>query len=156
MQVAVAIRERFAPGRESLAIPTWVNEGEPISQFASHIAKYFSNSIREDGLLAVATAGIVFAPGGAGTLQEIFQDAAQNAYMVFGRSAMVFLDRRHYCTDTGLYPALQRQAERLGFADLLSVADEPAEILIRFPAQAASVHPAETPRAVLMRMRNHR
>jgi len=33
---------------------------------ASHIAKYFSNSIGEDGMLAVATAGIVFAPGGAG------------------------------------------------------------------------------------------
>ena len=115
-----------------------MNEGEPISQFASHIAKYFSNSIREDGLLAVATAGIVFAPGGAGTMQEIFQDAAQNAYKVFGRSPMVFLDRRHYCDDTGLYPALQRQAERLGFADLLSVADEPAEILDRFPAQAVA------------------
>ena len=135
LQVAVGIRERFAPGGESLAIPTWVSEGEPISQFASHIAKYFSNSIREDGLLAVATAGIVFAPGGAGTMQEIFQDAAQNAYKVFGRSPMVFLDRQHYCADTGLYPALQRQAERLGFADLLSVADEAAEILNRFPAQ---------------------
>ena len=80
MRVADEIRERFAPGSESLAIPTWVTAGEPISQFASHIAKYFSNSIREDGLLAVATAGIVFAPGGAGTMQEIFQDAAQNAY----------------------------------------------------------------------------
>ncbi len=156
MEAAVAIRERFAPGGDSLAIPTWVNEGEPISQFASHIAKYFSNSIREDGLLAVATAGIVFAPGGAGTLQEIFQDAAQNAYKVFGRSPMAFLDRRHYCVDTGLYPTLQRQAERLGFADLLSVADEPAEILDRFPAAPSSVHAPETPRAVLMRMRNHR
>ena len=93
IEVAVGIRERFAPGGESLAIPTWVTEGEPISQFASHIAKYFSNSIREDGLLAVATAGIVFAPGGAGTMQEIFQDAAQNAYKAFGRSPMVFLDR---------------------------------------------------------------
>ena len=80
MRVADEIRERFAPGGKSLAIPTWVTAGEPISQFASHIAKYFSNSIREDGLLAVATAGIVFAPGGAGTMQEIFQDAAQNAY----------------------------------------------------------------------------
>ena len=105
MQVAVEIRERFAPGGESLAIPTWVTEGEPISQFASHIAKYFSNSIREDGLLAVATAGIVFAPGDAGTMQEIFQDAAQNAYKVFGRSPMVFLDRQHYCDDTRLYSA---------------------------------------------------
>ena len=75
LEVAVGIRERFAPGAESLAIPTWTNEGEPISQFASHIAKYFSNSIREDGLLTVATGGIVFAPGDAGTMQEIFQDA---------------------------------------------------------------------------------
>ena len=156
MRVAVAIRERFAPGRESLAIPTWVSVGEPISQFASHIAKYFSNSIREDGLLAVATAGIVFAPGDAGTMQEIFQDAAQNAYKTFGRSPMVFLDREHYCADTGLYPALRRQAERLGFADLLSVADEPAEILDRFPARSSSLDAADTPRSVLMRMRNLR
>ena len=156
LQVAVGIRERFAPGGESLAIPTWVSEGEPISQFASHIAKYFSNSIREDGMLAVATAGIVFAPGGAGTMQEIFQDAAQNAYKVFGRSPMVFLDRQHYCADTGLYPALQRQADRLGFADLLSVADEPAEILSRFPAHPSPVDSADTPRTILMRMRNRR
>ena len=156
MQVAVAIRERFAPGRESLAIPTWVSVGEPISQFASHIAKYFSNSIREDGLLAVATAGIVFAPGDAGTMQEIFQDAAQNAYKTFGRSPMAFLDRQHYCADTGLYPALHRQAERLGFADLLSVADEPAEILDRFPARPSPLDAADTPRSVLMRMRNLR
>jgi predicted Rossmann-fold nucleotide-binding protein len=155
LRVAVGIRERFAPGAESLAIPTWVSEGEPISQFASHIAKYFSNSIREDGLLAVATGGIVFAPGGAGTMQEIFQDAAQNAYKTFGRSPMVFLDRQHYCADTGLYPALQRQADRLGFADLLSVADEPAEILERFPAEPA-VDAADTPRRILMRMRNLR
>jgi predicted Rossmann-fold nucleotide-binding protein len=156
LQVAVGIRERFAPGGESLAIPTWVSEGEPINQFAAHIAKYFSNSIREDGLLAVATAGIVFAPGGAGTMQEIFQDAAQNAYKVFGRSPMVFLDRQHYCADTGLYPALQRQAERLGFADLLSIADEPADILSRFPARPSPLDAADTPRTVLMRMRNLR
>jgi predicted Rossmann-fold nucleotide-binding protein len=134
MRVADDIRERFAPGGESLAIPSWVTAGEPISQFASHIAKYFSNSIREDGMLAVATGGIVFAPGGAGTMQEIFQDAAQNAYRLFGRSPMAFLDRTHYCTETGLYSALQRQAERLGFADLLSIADEPEQILERFPA----------------------
>src|SRR3954469_17519029 len=130
----VDIRERFAPGAESLAIPTWVNAGEPISQFASHIAKYFSNSIREDGLLAVATAGIVFAPGGAGTMQEIFQDAAQNAYRVIGRSPMAFLDTQHYCEQTGLYPAVARQAARLGFADLLSIGDEPGQILDQFPA----------------------
>lgn len=157
MGVADAIRDRFAPGHDSLAIPAWVNTGEPISQFASHIAKYFSNSIREDGLLTVATAGIVFAPGGAGTMQEIFQDAAQNAYRTFGRSPMAFLDTRHYCEETGLYPTLQRQATRLGFADLLSIGDEPEQLLDRFPAVSARPDLAGMlPETLLMRMRNPR
>src|SRR3954465_9601524 len=156
MGVADDIRERFAPGSESLAIPTWVNRGEPISQFASHIAKYFSNSIREDGMLAVAGAGIVFAPGGAGTMQEIFQDAAQNAYRTFGRSPMAFLDTQHYCAETGLYPAVERQADRLGFADLLSADDEPEPILERFPAVSARPNVDTAPEMLVRRMRNMR
>ena len=107
-------------------------------------------------MLAVATAGIVFAPGGAGTMQEIFQDGAQNAYRVFGRSPMAFLDSHHYCEETGLYPALQRQAERLGFADLLSVGDEPEQLLDRFPAVAAPPSPGVTPEMLVRRMRNAR
>jgi predicted Rossmann-fold nucleotide-binding protein len=157
MRIADGIRARFAPGGESLAIPAWVNAGEPISQFASHIAKYFSNSIREDGMLAVATAGIVFAPGGAGTMQEIFQDAAQNAYRTFGRSPMAFLDTQHYCVETGLYPALQRQAERLGFSDLLSVGDEPEQILERFPTGSAPPSlDGMAPEMLVRHMRNGR
>jgi len=157
MRVADAVRERFAPGGESLAIPTWGTAGEPISQFASHIAKYFSNSIREDGLLGVAAAGIVFAPGGAGTMQEIFQDAAQNAERVFGRSPMAFLDTKHYCAETGLYPALERQATRLGFADLLSVSDEPERILDRFPAVSTAPRLDGIPPEMLARrLRNAR
>jgi predicted Rossmann-fold nucleotide-binding protein len=156
MGVADDIRERFAPGGESLAIPAWVTAGEPISQFASHIAKYFSNSIREDGMLAVATAGIVFAPGGAGTMQEMFQDAAQNAYRLFGRSPMVFLDTQHYCVETGLYTALERQAARLGFPDLLSVGDEPEQILERFPVVTTAPSLDGTPEMLVRRMRNAR
>ncbi len=157
MDVADGVRRRFAPGGQSLAIPTWVIAGEPISHFASHIAKYFSNSIREDGMLAVATAGTVFAPGGAGTMQEIFQAAAQNAYRTFGRSPMAFLDTRHYCLDTGLYPALERQAVRLGFADLLSVDDEPGALLDRFPAvsRVAGLD-GMRPEMLVRRMRNAR
>ncbi len=154
MGVADDIRDRFAPGGDSLAIPSWVIAGEPISQFASHIAKYFSNSIREDGMLAVATAGIVFAPGGAGTMQEIFQDAAQNANRTFGRSPMAFLDTQHYRVETGLYPTLQRQATRLGFADLLSLSDEPEQILERFPAVSAKPRADGTPEMLVRRMRN--
>ena len=44
---------------ESLAVPTWHYGHEPSSPFATKIAKYFQNSIREDGLLAIAGQGIV-------------------------------------------------------------------------------------------------
>lgn len=91
--VAVAIAREIKQPTVSLSIPTWFYGHEPSNPFASHIAKYFSNSEREDGLLAVASGGIVFVPGGPGTLQEVFQDAAQNAYETYGRSSpMVFLD----------------------------------------------------------------
>ncbi len=87
--------------RPSLAIPTWFYGHEPPTPFATHIAKYFHNAIREDGLLAIARAGIVFAPGKAGTLQEIFQDAAQNYYQSFGEaSPMAFLDIDNYWSET--------------------------------------------------------
>lgn len=63
-----------------VGIPTWFYGHEPSTPFASYIAKYFQNSVREEGILALARGGIVFAPGSAGTIQEIFQDAAQNYY----------------------------------------------------------------------------
>ena len=46
----------------------------------SHIAKFFRNALREDMLLSRCDAGIVFLPGAAGTVQEIFQDACENYY----------------------------------------------------------------------------
>ncbi len=79
--------------QRSLSVPTWFYGHEPSNPFATDIAKYFLNSEREAGLLALATSGIVFVPGGPGTLQEVFQDGAQNAYETFGPSApMLFLD----------------------------------------------------------------
>ncbi len=89
----IAAETAHAPGR-SIGIPTWLYGHEPSTPLATELAKYFENSIREDGLLALAVNGVVFAPGGAGTLQEIFQDAAQNFYVPNneGPSPMVFLD----------------------------------------------------------------
>ncbi|MEM1093396.1 MAG: hypothetical protein AAGJ10_02245 [Bacteroidota bacterium] len=90
---ALAISQRVAHKPASLAVPTWHYGHEPSTPLASHIAKYFQNSIREDGLLAIAQQGIVFAPGRAGTIQEIFQDGAQNYYETFDHfSPMVLLD----------------------------------------------------------------
>jgi predicted Rossmann-fold nucleotide-binding protein len=80
------------PSADSLAVPTWHYGHEPPTPFATQIAKYFQNSIREDGLIAIALYGIIFVEGSAGTLQEVFQDAAQNFYKSHDWfSPMVFL-----------------------------------------------------------------
>lgn len=73
----------------SLGVPTWLYGYEPTTPFATHSAKYFQNSIREDGLITLGVSGVIYAPGSAGTVQEIFQDAARNYYGTF--SPMVFL-----------------------------------------------------------------
>jgi predicted Rossmann-fold nucleotide-binding protein len=88
---AAFTRDAATPGF-SLAVPTWFYGHEPSNLFSDHIAKYFANSIREDGLLAISLGGVIYAPGSAGTLQEVFMDLAQNFYSTFRwHSPMVFL-----------------------------------------------------------------
>ena len=124
------VLKRYPEGAESLAIPTWFYGHEPSNLFATYIAKYFSNSIREDTLLAIALHGIVFAPGSAGTTQEIFMDAAQNHYATFDYvSPMVFLGRKRYTEETQLYPTLQQLAAGRTYADYLALTDVPAEVV---------------------------
>lgn len=120
-------RESPQPG-ESLAIPTWFYGHEPSNLWSTHVAKYFSNSIREDGLLAIATGGVVFAPGSAGTWQEVFMDLAQNHYATFRyRSPMVFLGRAAWSPLFALVKAFvaERGGERL-YGDLITLVDDHA------------------------------
>jgi predicted Rossmann-fold nucleotide-binding protein len=92
----------------SLGVPTWLYGHEPPTPFATHIAKYFANSVREEGLLAIAKGGVIFAPGSAGTMQEIFQDIAQNHYESFGyASPMVFLNREYWSYERPVYPVIE-------------------------------------------------
>ena len=69
---------------------------------------------------------------------------------------MAFLDSRHYCDETGLYPALERQAARLGFAELLSIADEPEQLVDRFPGGSTPAGSDGSPEMIMRRMRNVR
>ncbi|MFT5106481.1 MAG: putative Rossmann-fold nucleotide-binding protein [Pseudoalteromonas tetraodonis] len=127
---AAKVVERFPEGCDSLAIPTWFYGHEPSNWFSNHIAKFFSNSLREDGLLEISRYGVVFAPGSAGTTQEIFMDATQNHYKTFGHiSPMVFLGTQRYVAETGLYPMLQKLAKGRDYADLLSLSDDPDEVV---------------------------
>lgn len=127
---AQAVVEQFPNGAESLAVPTWFYGHEPSNVFSPHIAKYFSNSLREDGLLALATYGVIYAPGSAGTLQEAFMDLCQNHYATFRYlSPMVFLGREFYTETTHTFPMLEQFTAGRNYADLLALFDEPNEVV---------------------------
>jgi predicted Rossmann-fold nucleotide-binding protein len=128
---ALEVRSSWPNGGESLGVPTWVYVDEPTSAFATHIAKYFTNSIREDGLLAIARSGVVYAPGGAGTEQEIFTDTAQNSLTLYKvRSPMIFFGRQFFEREhPELMTAARRQAVEFGWSDLITVTDEPDEVV---------------------------
>jgi predicted Rossmann-fold nucleotide-binding protein len=133
VRAALDVRRRWPGGGVSLGVPTWVYADEPTAGFASHIAKYFTNSVREDGLLAIARSGVVYAPGGPGTEQEIFTDTAQNSLTLYGvRSPMVFLGREAFEVERPeLVAAARRQATAYGWEDLVTVADGVDEV-VRF------------------------
>lgn len=109
----------------SLGIPTWLYGHEPPTPFATHIAKYFANSVREDGLVTIASSGLIFAPGSAGTIQEIFQDATQNHYATTGVSSpMVFLDTEYWMEKKPIYPMIKQLAQGYDYEKLIAIFDD--------------------------------
>ncbi|MGO4191224.1 LOG family protein [Arthrobacter sp. YAF17] len=108
---AAAVVERHPGGTPSLGIPTWFYGHEPPNFFATHIAKYFANAIREAVLLELCNGGIVFLPGSGGTVQEIFQDACENYYGTPETiMPMVLVGQEHWLRRYPVWPLLQSLA----------------------------------------------
>ncbi|MEQ8273372.1 MAG: hypothetical protein RMA76_08490 [Deltaproteobacteria bacterium] len=135
---AWAVRERFAipAGREaealSVGVPTWLYGHEPPAVFATQIAKYFANSVREDGLLSIASHGVIYAPGSAGTTQEIFQDVTQNHYATTGWvSPMILFGRDHWTNKRPVWPLLEKLGVGELFGELLALTDDEGEVVRR-------------------------
>ena len=132
LSTAFKVMERFPQTRfQSLGIPTWLYGHEPSTPFATHIAKYFDNSIREDTILTVAVGGIIFTPGSAGTIQEIFQEAAQDHYKTCDvASPMAFMGVEYFTREIPVYPFLEDMMARGKYHDLLlSISDDPEEVV---------------------------
>ena len=132
MAAAFEVLENYEGGEKpSLGIPTWLYGHEPPTPFATYIAKYFTNSIREDGLLAMAKGGIIFTPGRAGTTQEVFQEVTQNHYLTLEyASPMIFMDRAFWTRDWPVYPLLYRLGRENKLLNLdLGIYDDISEII---------------------------
>ncbi|MFF5705775.1 LOG family protein [Streptomyces sp. NPDC012794] len=128
-RAAFAVRERWPAGGDSVGIPTWFYGHEPPNAFAGQIAKYFANATREDGLLARCDAGVVFLPGAAGTVQEVFDNATPNYYESRSEPApMVLVDRAHWTTRLPVWPLLRELARGRAMESRIALVDSVDEV----------------------------
>ena len=131
-RAAFAVRDAFSPERagRSLAVPTWFYGHEPPNAFASAIAKYFSNAAREDRLLSRSSAGMVFLPGAAGTVQEIFQAATPAYYTPKGAAPpqrLILVGVNHWTNTLPAWPLLRALAYSKPMATSIHLVDTAAE-----------------------------
>ncbi|MCM0617350.1 LOG family protein [Paenarthrobacter sp. TYUT067] len=127
---AAAVVERYPDGTPTLGIPTWFYGHEPPNLFSTHIAKYFANAIREAILLELCDGGIVFLPGAAGTVQEIFQDACENYYGAPETiTPMVLVGREHWERTFPAWPMVQSLAAGKPMAEKIFLVDTVEEAL---------------------------
>ena len=138
-RVALEAVQDLADADCSLGIPTWHYGHEPPNVFSARVAKYFRNAIREDVLLQVCRDGIVFLPGAAGTVQEVFQSACANFYAAEGRAVpMVFVGMEHWTRVLPAWQLVSALFSRLlppgaavtggALQPLLHLVDDPAEV----------------------------
>nr|WP_202797264.1 LOG family protein [Kribbella flavida] len=119
----LAVRREF-PGDGGVSIPTWFYGHEPPNVFASSIAKYFSNAQREDVLLGRARGGIIYLPGAAGTVQEIFQAVTPNYYGdVATQVPMILVGVEYWSVTLPVWPLLQTLAANRPMAASVRLVD---------------------------------
>ncbi|MGW4163671.1 LOG family protein [Streptomyces sp. NPDC004788] len=123
-RAAFEVRARWPRGGDSVGIPTWFYGHEPPNAFAAVVGKYFANATREDGLLARSNAGVVFLPGAAGTVQEIFTNATPNFYAPPGEpTPMVLVNRSHWTEFLPAWPLLRTLAADRPMAARIALVD---------------------------------
>jgi hypothetical protein len=78
----------------------------------------------------VCTGGIVFLPGQAGTVQEVFQDACENYYAGADSVApMVLVGVDHWTRRTPVWPLLRSLAAGRTMERSIHLVDDVAEVL---------------------------
>ena len=114
----------------SLGVPTWFYGHEPPNPFCARVAKYFRNAIREDVLLHLARGGIVFLPGAAGTVQEVFQAACENYYAEPDQVApMVLVGKDYWTSRLPAWPLLEALGSAGPLGPKLHLVDSTPEVV---------------------------
>lgn len=140
MRLRNRLRARYFPqvdhdaAPRAIGIPTWFYGHEPPQVFCDGIAKYFSNALREDGLIRRCRAGVVVLPGAAGTVQEIFQAITPMFYAPQSATAdqippLVLVGRQHWSIAVPVWRAIQAIAQERPMAHRIHLVDDVEDAL---------------------------
>ena len=144
-EVLESFGPRVTPRSRSLGIPTWFYGHEPPNVFAEGIAKYFSNAVREDGLLTRCNAGVVVLPGAAGTVQEVFQLATRLYYAPEEAvlPPVVLVGREHWTSVLPTAQLLGALGVGRAMGDALHLVDSVEQALTLVSGERGSLESAE-------------
>ncbi len=111
-------------------MPTWLYGHEPPNVFSAGIAKLFSNAVREDVLLRLATGGLVCLPGAAGTVQEIFQGLTPRYYALPEEPIppLVLVGADYWTRTVPAWPLLNALADERPMASAIHLTDDIADV----------------------------
>lgn len=125
VRMAFRVKQRFSGGRDTLGVPTWFYGHEPPNAFATRIAKYCSNAVREATLLELCRGGLIYLPGAAGTVQELFQAVTGNYYATDPGelTPLVLVGHEQWTTTLPAWPLLQTLAAGKPMADAIVLVD---------------------------------
>ncbi len=128
---AQAVAHRYRCTRLSLGIPTWFYGHEPPNLFATRIAKFFTNALREDVLLRMCRGGLVYLPGAAGTVQEVFQAVTPNYYAAASDpvAPLVLVGSEYWTEVLPVWPLLHSLATGRRMADFIRLVDSTEEAI---------------------------
>ncbi|HEY6740167.1 MAG TPA: LOG family protein, partial [Actinopolymorphaceae bacterium] len=129
-RAAFAVRRKWPDGGTNIGIPTFHYGHEPPNIFATGIAKYFRNALREDTLLRWCDAGIAFLPGAAGTVQELFQATTENYYAdATAVAPLVLIGREHWSKRLPAWQLLSTLAAGRAMEPAIALVDDVHEVV---------------------------
>jgi len=128
-RAAMAVAKDCPTDHTTLAIPTWFYGHEPPGAFATDIAKFFSNALREDVLLSRCRGGLIVLPGAAGTVQEIFQAVTRNYYAAHDDLVppMVLVGRNYWTQQLPAWTLLKSLADGRPMQHHIYLVDAPED-----------------------------
>jgi len=136
--LAIEVAASYPQTNQTLGVPTWFYGHEPPNAFATPIAKYFSNALREDILLSRCRGGLIILPGEAGTVQEVFQAATRNYYAAGDDlvTPVVLVGRHHWTETLPVWGLLRSLGDARAMGRHIYLVDTPYEAVAALTATA--------------------